>query len=79
MGKRARDRRVRYRRDERYLDGRAKPDDMDIHDFGWNKAAVRSLRKWERQQGQLLFQDDLEYQNWLFFAEYKPLLKGGRK
>jgi hypothetical protein len=76
VGKRARDHRVRYRRDERYLAGRAKPDDEDAHDFGWNKARIRNLRKWQRQKGLLLFQDDLSYMNWFLFGE-RPL-KGKR-
>lgn len=78
MSKRARDHRARIRRDDRYLDGRAKPDDQDIHEFGWNKARVRSLRKWERQKSQLLFQDGLEYQNWLFFRLWRPVTKGNK-
>lgn len=77
MSKRARDHRARIRRDERYLNGQAKPDDQDIHDFNWNKSEVRRLRKWERQQGQLLFQDELVYLNWVHFGE--KILHKGRK
>ena len=75
MGKRARDRRAQIRRDDRYVEGRDKPEDLDAYHFGWNKAEVRKLWKWERQQGQLLFQDELEYLNWLFFTQ-GPLRKG---
>jgi hypothetical protein len=78
MGKRARDHRARIRRDNRYLDGRAKPEDQDIHDFGWNTAEVRKLSKWQRQQRQLLFQDELEYLNWLHFGLWRPLVKGDK-
>jgi len=78
MSKRARDHRARVRRDDRYLDGRAKPEDQDIHDFGWDKAEVRKLWKWERQQGQLLFQDELTYLNWLHFGLDRPLVKGDK-
>lgn len=75
MSRRARDHRARHRRDERYLDGRAKPEDLDIHEFGWSRSEVRRLWKWERQQKQLLFQDELEYLNWLFYTA-GPLAKG---
>jgi hypothetical protein len=78
MGKRARDHRVRYRRDERYLDGRAKPEDDDMHFLGWNRSQVRSLRKWERQQGQLLFRDELDYLNWYHFNKRDAIRKGKR-
>jgi hypothetical protein len=76
MSKRARDRRARTRRDDRYFEGRAKPEDLDAHEFGWNKAEIRSLWKWERQKSQLMFRKELEYENWLFFRIWKPLRKG---
>lgn len=76
MSKKARDRRARTRRDDRYCEGRAKPEDLEAHEFGWNKAEIRKLWKWERQQSQLLFQDDLEYQNWLFFRLRLPITEG---
>lgn len=78
MSKRARDHRARIRRDERYLEGRAKPDDMDIHLYGWNRARVRNLRKWERQEGQLLFQNNMVYLNWLHYGMWRPLVKGDK-
>lgn len=76
MGKKARDHRARIRRDNRYLDGRAKPEDDDIHAFGWNRSRVRNLRKWEKHREQLLM-DDETYENWLFFGLWRPLKKGG--
>lgn len=69
MGKRARERRAQTRRDDRYVDGREKPEDLDAAIFGWNKARQRSLSKWQRQQGQLLFQDKLAYLNWYHFGQ----------
>lgn len=78
MSKKARDHRAGIRRDARYLEGREKPEDMEAHEYGWNKAHVRSLRKWERQQGQLLFQDELEYLNWVFYGVWRPLVKGNK-
>ena len=77
MSKASRTRRAQARNDERYLSGRSKPEDQDARDFGWNKAQVRSLNKWERQQGQLLFQDELAYLNWYHFS--RPVLRKGRK
>lgn len=76
MSKKARDHRVRIRRDDRYCDGRPKAEDLDAHHYGWNKAQVRSLSKWQRQMGQLLFQDELSYMNWLHFGMEHPLVKG---
>lgn len=76
MSKRARDHRARYRRDERYLDGRETRDDFDAHMFGWNKARSRNLSKWTKHREQLLFQDEETYEKWLFFGIYKPLKKG---
>lgn len=78
MSKKARDRRAQTRRDDRYVEGRAKPEDQDMHDFGWNRAEVRKLWKWERQRGQLLFQDELEYLNWYLFRKDQTT-KEGRK
>lgn len=76
MSKKARDHRVRTRRDNRYLDGRAKSEDFDAHDFGWNKARIRHVRKWLRQMPQLLFWDEMTYLNWLHFGMEQPLVKG---
>lgn len=78
MSKRARDRRARNRRDERYLSGKPKVDDLDIHLYDWNKSQVRRLRKWQRQRGQLLFQDKVEYLNWLHLGLESPLKKGNK-
>ena len=78
MSKKARDRRARARREERYLTDREKPEDLSIDHLGWNRARIRSVRKWERQEGQLLFQDATVYEQWIFFGIWKPLLKGGK-
>lgn len=79
MSKKARDRRVEFRRDERYLRGEARPEDLSLHfERGWNRARVRSLDKFCRHPAELLMTEE-QYENWLFFGMWKPLLKGGRK
>lgn len=78
MSKRARDFRATTRRDDRYVEGRAKPDDFEAAVHGWNKARIRSLKKFERQAGELLMTSE-QFEDWLFFGMWKPLLKGGRK
>jgi hypothetical protein len=79
MSKQAREYRATVRRDDRYVEGRAKPDDFDAAVFGWNKAKSRSLKKWAKHQDQLLFTSDEEYQQWLFLGLWRPLVKGARK
>lgn len=80
MSKRARDHRAQTRRDDRYCDGRAKPEDRDAAIFGWNKALSRNLKKFERNAGELLMTTEQHY-DWLCFtySPWKPLLKNGRK
>lgn len=69
MSKASRDRRALQRRQERYLYDREKPEDLEIDLYNWNRARIRNFKKWERQQGQLLFQDGLAYLNWLHFGK----------
>jgi hypothetical protein len=78
MSKRAREFRAKTRRDDRYMEGRENTEDRLASTFGWNKARSRSLKKFERQAGELLM-TAAQFEDWLFFGMWKPLLKGGRK
>lgn len=78
MSKKARDHRARTRRENRYLVGRGTAEDLDIDTYGWNRTRQRSLHKWMRQKGQLLFWDELTYLNWLAFGLEQPLVKGNK-
>jgi hypothetical protein len=78
VSKKARDRRVEYRRDERYLRGEAKPEDDSLHAFrDWNRARVRSLDKFGRHPDELLMTLD-GYYEWIVFGDNKLLFKGGK-
>lgn len=78
MSKRAREFRATTRRDDRYVDGRPKPEDIDAAVFGWNKAKSRNLKKFERNAGELLMTTE-EHYHWIVFGMWRPLLKGKGK
>ena len=78
MSKRAREYRATTRRDDRYVEGRAKPDDNDAALFGWNKAKSRRVTKWGRHQDELMFSSDHDYAYWLAFGLPKLIHKGGK-
>lgn len=79
MSKRAREFRATTRRDDRYVEGRAKPEDNDAAVFGWNRAHSRKLTKWVKHQDQMMFVSDDEWVRWLVFKPWIPLIHKGRK